>query len=72
VRNNSKQQVLVGQIRKQWTGRDKDREGRRRPRESDGKNLRRANKSRDEAIESESGAGRQRGGREGGEKGQKR
>jgi hypothetical protein len=57
VGNNSKQQVLVGQIRRQVdetgqdaTGWDKDCEGRCRLRESDGKNLRQANRSRDEAV----------------------
>jgi hypothetical protein len=68
VKNNSKQHVLVGQIRRQWTGRDKDWEGDRRLRDRDGKNLRQANKSRDEALGGRRGAGRQGGGREQGAK----
>jgi hypothetical protein len=58
VGNNGKQQVLVDQIRD--GGRDRDWEGRRRPRECDGKNLRRGKqtKAETEAIGSLEGQGR--------------
>ncbi len=54
--------------RQDATRRDKDWEDHRRLRESDGKNLSQANKSRDEAIGGKRGTGRQGGGREQGAK----
>jgi hypothetical protein len=73
VRNNSKQQVLVGQIRKQWTGPDETRQGlgrspqtKRVMGEIGGERTKAETKQL--GVRVGQGSGRQGGGREGGGK----